>query len=85
MRLPRGRSLFLVICVWIRMYNTSFWQLGWGTPEAGVGHCCKGRVRRSDQSTAGAVMQIPGVKEGVDEKIQQTKESIARKFRKESR
>lgn len=30
-------------------------------------------------------MQIPGVKEGVDEKIQQTKESIARKFRKESR
>ena len=35
--------------------------------------------------TVGAVMQIPGVKEGVDEKIQQTKESIARKFRKESR
>ena len=35
--------------------------------------------------TVGAVMQIPGVKEGMDEKIQQTKESIARKFRKESR
>ena len=35
--------------------------------------------------TAGAVMQIPGVKEGMDEKIRQTKESIARKFRKESR
>lgn len=35
--------------------------------------------------TVGAVMQIPGVKEGVDEKIRQTKESIARKFRKESR
>lgn len=32
-----------------------------------------------------AIMQIPGVREGIDEKIQQIKESIARKFRKESR
>lgn len=32
-----------------------------------------------------AIMQIPGVREGIGEKIQQTKELIARKFRKESR
>lgn len=32
-----------------------------------------------------AIMQIPGVREGIGEKIQQAKESIARKFQKESR